>query len=279
MFDGFSVCPTRTSGGTNETDVYENLVYRVGDDGMQADGTCSNVRIWGNTFHDVLIGISLSPVRTGPVYALGNLIYNTGAGNNRHDGSPFKFIYPLSSNGPVYLFHNTAHTALPDNDGIRIGGEFGTWDSIVSRNNIWAGTRYALANHTPRQALDFDYDDLYTTSSGQFALWKGLSNPSLSTLADLQGQAGQEMHGMSVAPGFVNPAEGDYRLTPNSALIDAGVVIPGINDQGRWAYRGSAPDVGAFESASWSPAVRRCLTILFATSIIDSRVHILGSDV
>jgi hypothetical protein len=117
----------------------------------------------------------------------------------------------------------------------------------MSRNNIWAGTRYALANHTPRQTLDFDYDDLYTTSSDEFALWKGLPNASLPTLADLQIQTGQEMNGTSVDPGFVNPTNGDYSLTPNSKLIDAGVVIPGINDRGHHAYQGLAPDIGAFE--------------------------------
>jgi hypothetical protein len=232
---------------TNETDVYENLVYRVGDDGMQTDGQCSNIRIWGNTFHDVLIGISLSPVKTGPVYAIRNVIYNTGAGNNSHDGSPFKFIYPLSSDGPVYLFHNTANAVLSNNDGIWIGGELGIWESVVSRNNIWAGTRYALANHSPRQNLDFNYDDLYTISSDEFALWMGLPNPGLSTLADLQAQTGQEMNGMSVDPNFVNPASGDYSLAPNSKLIDAGVVIPGINDRGQHAYQGLAPDIGAWE--------------------------------
>ncbi len=42
-FDGFNVCPSSTAGLTNETDVYENLVYRAGDDGMETDGQCSNV--------------------------------------------------------------------------------------------------------------------------------------------------------------------------------------------------------------------------------------------
>jgi hypothetical protein len=31
-------------------------------------------------------------------------------------------------------------------------------------------------------------------------------------------------------------------------LIDAGAVIPGINDQGDQAYQGLAPDIGAFET-------------------------------
>ena len=44
-FDGFGVCLSWTAGVTNETDVYENLVYRAGDDVMETDGQCSNVRI------------------------------------------------------------------------------------------------------------------------------------------------------------------------------------------------------------------------------------------
>ncbi len=247
MFDGFHVCPAETSGVTNETDVYQNLVYRVGDDGMETDGRCSNVRIWANTFHDVLVGISLSPVYAGPVYAIRNVIYNSGAGNNTHDGSPFKFIYSTSSDGPVYLFHNTSDAVNPGNDGIRIGGEPGLWDLILSRNNIWAGTRYALANYSAGQVLNFDYDDLYTLASDRFAKWEGLPNPSLASLADLQAQTGQELNGRSVDPGFVNPANGDYHLGPSSQLVDAGLVIPGINSQENYAYQGSAPDIGAYE--------------------------------
>ncbi|MFQ5492445.1 MAG: right-handed parallel beta-helix repeat-containing protein, partial [Phycisphaerae bacterium] len=247
-FDGFQVCPASTSALTNETDVYENTVYRVGDDGMEADGYCSNVRIWGNTFHDVLTGISLSPTRTGPVYAIRNVIYNTGAGNNDHSGTAFKFMYPTSSDGAVYLFQNAADAGLPATSGLILGGEAGTWKNIVARNNIWAGTHYALARYTAAQVVDFDYDDLYTTSPDVFVKWVGLPNPWLSTLAELQAQTGQEMNGLSVEPGFAGAADGDYHLDPSSNLIDAGLVIPGINDQGLHAYEGAAPDMGAFES-------------------------------
>ena len=247
MFDGFHVCPAKTAGVTSETDVYENVVFRVGDDGMETDGRCRNVRIWGNTFHDVLIGVSLSPVYDGPTYVLRNVIHHTGAGNNRHDGSPFKFIYGRSSDGAVYLFHNTCDAVNPGNDGIRIGGESGRWDLIRSRNNIWAGTRYALANFSPRQALDFDYDDVYTNAADRFAKWEGLGEPSLASLEALRAQTGQELHGRDVAPGFVGAAHGDYGLEPGSPLVDAGVVIPGINTRGPFAYQGPAPDVGAYE--------------------------------
>ena len=51
------------------------------------------------------------------------------------------------------------------------------------------------------------------------------------------------MHGFNLLPGFTNPATGDYTLAPDSALIDAGLLIPGINDD----FLGDAPDIGAFE--------------------------------
>ncbi len=242
-FDGFTSCPESDNGGsTNETDVYENLIYRTGDDGLSADGTCSNVRIWGNTFHDVLVGISLAPVYQGPIYALRNVIYRTGVGNNNYSGMPFKFNSGYDQSGPMYLFHNTADAALPDNDGFEIR-EPGTWKALIARNNIWSGTRYALDNANPTQPLNLDYDDLYTTLSGELAWWDGLSDRHLNTLAELRTATGQELHGFNVLPGFADAAGGDYTLAASSTLIDKGVYLPGINT----GYVGAAPDIGAFE--------------------------------
>ena len=137
-FDGFGACPPSSTAVTNETDVYENLVYNMGDDGMETDGRCSNVRIWGNVFHDVLMGISLAPAYLGPTYAIRNLIYRTGVGNNSYSGSPFKFNSGYGKSGPMYLFHNTADAVLPDNNGLYVKSP-GTWTLIYARNNIWCG--------------------------------------------------------------------------------------------------------------------------------------------
>lgn len=248
-FDGLHVCPWN-AGITNETDVYENTVYNTVDDGMETDGTCSNVRIWSNTFHAVLMGVSLAPVYTGPVYAIRNLIYRTGAGNR--EGSAFKFNSGYNQSGHIYLFHNTADAVRAGNDGITFW-EPGAWKMIYARNNIWSSTNYALANYNTSQPLDLNYDNLYTTQANELVWWDGLSDKHLRTLAALQAATGQELDGRNVTPGFVNPAAGDYRLSFGSALIDAGVVIPGINDRGAFAYQGAAPDIGAFEQLPWNP--------------------------
>jgi hypothetical protein len=238
-FDGFGVCPDRTAGITNETDVYENLVYRAGDDGVETDGRCSNVRIWRNTFHDVLAGISLAPVYGGPVYAIRNLIYRIGVGNNNYSGLPFKFNSNGGQSGPMFLFHNTGDAALPGNNGFGIYSP-GLWTGLTARNNIWIGTEYAIINYNTSQPVDLDYDNLWNTGVKDLVRW---GNVRYTTLYAFAAATGQERHGLNVVSGFVNSAAGDYTLSRESALIDAGLIIPGINDD----YQGSAPDIGAFE--------------------------------
>jgi hypothetical protein len=245
-FDGFGACPSWTAGVTNETDVYENLVYRAGDDGVETDGRCSNVRIWSNTFHDVLMGISLAPTYTGPTYAIRNLIYRTGVGNNDYTGSPFKFNSGYGQSGPMYLFHNTADAVLLGNNGLYIKAP-GTWELIYARNNVWAGTDYAINNYNTSQPVDLDYDDLCTTNPDEFVYWGTGPDRHMHDLATFQSLTGQEPHGLDVAPGFADAANGDYTLDPTSDLVDAGGIIPGINDQGLHAYQGLAPDIGAYE--------------------------------
>jgi hypothetical protein len=240
-FDGFGACPESAGASTNETDVYENLVYRVGDDGMETDGQCSNVRIWHNTFHDVLMGISLAPVYTGPVYAIRNLIYRTGVGNNDYSGSPFKFNSGYAASGPIYLFHNTADAALAGNNGLYVKAP-GSWAMIYARNNIWAGTAYAVENYNTGEPIDLDYDNLWTDSAGDLIRWNDVR---YATLTDFSAATAQERHGLNDPPGFATAGANPYALRPASSLIDAGILIPGINAD----YQGQAPDIGAFEYA------------------------------
>ena len=234
FFDGFGVCPTQTQAEpTNETDIYENLVYRVGDDGMETDGNCSNVRIWKNTFHDVLVGVSLAPARIGPTYAIRNLIYRTGATRDGPFGqqgpccgTAFKFQYQYPGSGPMYLFNNTADAALPNNNAIYIT-ESVTWSTLISRNNIWVSNNFRALSYNADDPADFDYDELLRASGPPLVGWNGIS---YNTLAEFSRAAiGQEQHGLSVPPGFTNSAGGDYSLSPNSQLVDAGVFISRVS--------------------------------------------------
>jgi hypothetical protein len=242
FFDGFDVCPGEPIAQTNETDVYGNLVYNAGDDGVQVDGWCSNVRLWNNTFHDVLVGISFAPTVDGPVYAIRNLIYRFGVGNTVYTGDSFKFNNNSSNkSGPIYIIHNTAVGVTPASSGIGLSsGSSDGWALIYARNNIWSGIDHALRKNDIGHPVDLDYDNLWTGNNNDLVLW---DRATYATLPAFIGATGQEPHGLDADPGFVSPQNGGYTLKSTSSLIDAGVIIPGINND----YSGSAPDIGAFE--------------------------------
>jgi hypothetical protein len=245
FFDGLGICPNDSAAKSNETDFYDNESYNLGDDGVETDGQCVNVRIWGNVFHDTLAGISLAPVAGGPVYCLRNRIYLTGAGTSQegYTGLPFKLNSGGGDSGAIYLFHNTVDAQRANNNGFGIMSP-GSWTALVARNNVFAGTAQALSNANPSQPIDMDYDDLWRSGGGYLVRWDGLDNPRLNTLADYTAATHQEAHGISADPAFVAPAAGDFTPTPSSPLVDRGLYIPGIND----GYKGAAPDIGAIES-------------------------------
>ena len=179
------------------------------------------------------------------IYCLRNQIYLTGAGHSQdgYTGLPFKFNSSDGDSGAIYLFHNTVDAQRAGNDGFRILSP-GTWKTIFARNNIWAGTLHAFENANPGQPIDMDYDNLWRGGSDYLARWDGLAGVRFTSIADFAAASSQEVHGLSVAPGFVAPGSGDFTLAPTSPLIDHGMAIPGIND----GYQGQAPDMGAIES-------------------------------
>lgn len=93
---------------------YDNIISNCGDDGISADGTCSNCRMWNNVISDTLAAISLAPVEIGPIFSFRNLIYNVGHGrsNAGYTGLSFKFNVAANPGGTYYVYHNTIHSSL-----------------------------------------------------------------------------------------------------------------------------------------------------------------------
>jgi hypothetical protein len=239
LFDGSNVGSDNRDGPTKNLDFHNNHIADCGDDGTEADGAGINNRFYDNTFDRCLTGISVAPCALGPTYIVRNVISNWRPAEE-FEGYPFKFNVNSALNIQwVYLYHNTCSTPVPGQNGF-LFKNYSDWTNIVSRNNIFAGTAYALSSWSAVNPVDFDYDNLYTTNGAKFARWAGADYGSL---AAFQAATGQEQHGRAFAPLFVGAAAGDFRLRHNSPLIDKGVLIPGINDD----YVGSAPDIGAFE--------------------------------
>jgi hypothetical protein len=224
---------------TADMDFCDNLIESAGDDGIETDGAGRNVRIYGNRFRSFLTGVSVAPAAGGPTYIFRNLLTGWHA-NSGYDGYPFKFnVGSALTIDWVYLYHNTCHTAVSSQDGFWFK-QYSNWHNIVSRNNIYAGTNYALESDAAQNPVDFDYDNVYTTHATNFISWQGTR---YNSVAAFYTGAAQEQHGMSFAPHFADTAAGDYQLAVGSPLINQGVVIPGIND----GYSGQAPDIGCYE--------------------------------
>jgi chitodextrinase len=272
-FNGIGPCGSSAppSGVTNETDVYENIFYQHTDDATEPEGYCANVRLWGNFIEDVHMAFAVAPAAPGPTYILRNVGYHFG--NTRtslQDGYTASALKINSGYdtpiGPLYLYHNTFFTDTPNTDAVALLNP-GYSTFIKARNNIIAGTEYALYKVNP-VTLNWDWDDLYTSDPTRFVSWQGTR---YHDLGEFQAGTGQELHGLSEAPAFLDPEGGDFRLMPGSSLIDRGTPIPGIND----TFAGTAPDMGAYEHGLDDDTIPPTIpTDLTATAISSTQISL-----
>jgi len=243
LFDGCHLYPDH-GAPTRNMDFHDNILRRCGDDGIETDGLGSNVRIYSNVFDRFLSGISLAPARVGPTYIMRNVLSGwhavDGHDGTTYEGYPFKFNHGMGGTTSwVFLYHNTCYTDEPEQDAFMFKN-YSDWTNIVSRNNIYAGTHFALSTWSDPGSIDFDYDNLFTTDPSRFVDWDGTR---YGDLAAFSAGTGHEIHGVSVEPRFRGEAYRDFRLRADSPLVDRGVHLPGVNDD----FIGRAPDIGALE--------------------------------
>ena len=250
LFDGAHLFSDDAATPTENLDFHNNLILNCGDDGVETDGVGSNCRIYSNVFSNFLTGISVAPAALGPTYIFRNTLIRwrtvpsvESEEDGLFHGYPIKLNHQMREDPWtqwVYLYHNTCFTDGPGLDGFTFSYYWWYWTNIVSRNNIYVGTRCALLNVNEQCPIDFDYDNLFTSDSARFIEWNRARYASLDAFT--QGTQ-QEAHGLAVDPRFVSADNPSLRA--DSPLIDRGVRIPGINDD----FRGAAPDLGAFETA------------------------------
>jgi hypothetical protein len=239
LFDASGIGSMNEEGPTTNFDYHDNKIIYCNDDGLEVDGANINTRVYNNLFDGCLAGISAAPNAIGPTYFIRNTIVNWHP-VEPYNGYPVKLNVgsDLSTNW-VYLYHNTCYTDIGEQPGFFFK-QYSKWNNVISRNNIYAGTEYAIKSRSVPNPIDFDYDNLYTSHSSYFANWLDID---YETLEDLSDATNQETNGFSFEPNFVGAVNGDYRLSSNSDLIDKGIIINGINND----HNGIAPDIGAYE--------------------------------
>jgi hypothetical protein len=272
FFDGIDICThaqpeTDPAKQSVAIDIYNNDLFLCNDNFIEADGGTYNIRILRNRcFNSGQQALSNQPVLGGPVYWIRNVVYNCS------DSSTLKFwgMYPSG----IIAYHNTSTGILTRDDK--------PGSNVHLRNNLFLpgddSSQTALGLYTPTSYSSLDYNGYrlrqpfagyYAPAAGQPSDFSETAQATrYETLEAFTRATGQEQHGILVdydifeqvePPRFkefrerhrdqgnwypVYPVEGvDFRLRPGSAAVDAGVRLPGINDE----YSGRAPDLGAYE--------------------------------
>jgi hypothetical protein len=239
-------------------DIYNNDLHMFNDDFVETDGGVHNIRVMNNRgINAAHGGYTAQPIFGGPAYFIGNLLYHVPS------GVAFKFSAKPSG---LFVYHNTIigeqtirdpSTNMHFRNNLFLGRDtpdrgIMTWanatDAFSSDYNGFRPNNGVAEQYTwlgPRAGQRF-----YEPEPGD---WKTFAN-----LADFRTATKQETHGIEVdfddfeglAPpdpskrhAVYHAMDLNFRLKPDSKAVDAGVVIPTVND----GFAGSAPDLGALE--------------------------------
>ena len=238
-------------------DIYNNDVFLSVDDFIESDGGVHNIRVMNNRgFNAAHHGLSAQPMFGGPVYFIKNIVYNVPFGGAIKTGG--------ANPAGVLIYNNTFIAENADAVGI---------SNVHYRNNLFFGS-----NHPNKFLNRLESYTVYSTSDYN-GYQKGRDKALLSwgfpkngmrdyterpesreynDLKALNKDSGLEKHGIlldqnifekMILPDFHKPhavyfpESVDFRLRSNSAAIDAGILLPNIND----GFTGAAPDLGAIE--------------------------------
>ena len=193
-----------------------------------------------------------------------NSIYVSAEGNNYSDfyiynntivGSTSRALLLVGIDG-AYVYHNTIYASHPDARPYALV-LFNDVANIDLRNNLIYGTLpYNGGANDARCVMDqgassfavrdnnlyYEEDPNQPFTGSQYGV--GGWDTFISEWDSWRAASGFETHSpQPQKPLFVDSANGDFNLRAGSPAIDAGALIPGIDDD----YYGTAPDIGAFE--------------------------------
>ena len=256
-------------------DFYGNDITNMEDNCIEADGGAHNIRIFRNRcFNHGHRALSVQPAFGGPVYFIRNIVYHAP------EGGAVKFT---ASSAGILVYHNTliapvkpmllaasnvhyrnnlilGKSETPEIFGVETNTNYSSSDYNGFRPN--EGAEFSFEWSTPPRTMlaNFPGEAGKLSTQQQAALEaKAREVRRFKTLKEYSDVTGQDKHSMlvdydvfvKVTPAgpdprtLYRPADFDFQLRPGSAPVDAGVRLPGINDD----FTGRAPDLGAYEVA------------------------------
>jgi hypothetical protein len=237
VFDGINLgegeietldAPVSDPSHDRAAEIYDNLIERTADSGMEVGGPAVDVRIHHNTLRRTHGGLRYKLPRIGPVFIYRNLL---------EEGSPFNIWYSMdASPAEGYVYHNTVvggqvallyhiwpkhheigapHWHYLNNLFITRGGAFLTRDTRIPVNFTW-DYNVVVGNNRP-----FPHDpakDRHSRYVGEVTLGPG--SPAAEAGLDLSTYFhGQPLPGCE--PGYFKGKAPDAGASPDSRTAGA----------------------------------------------------------
>ncbi|MFL6415113.1 MAG: hypothetical protein ACJ74Y_05520 [Bryobacteraceae bacterium] len=259
-------------------DYYNNYMTNFHDNAFEIDGSMHNIRVMRNMMiNSASQPFCNQPALGGPVYWIRNIAYNAPGGAARLSGGSGILFYNntvfsevaggTTSNthwrNNLILAQNSVAGFGPETAGSPVVFGFSTFTNYTSsdyngfRPN--PGAPRAFQWNSPPANVTADYN-----SRGHNAK---LENRTFSTLEEYVKATGQDSHSVLIDyDSFMNvpkldghdvktvqklykASDFDFRLKPDSAAVDRGVILPNVTD----GFAGAAPDLGALEAGQKRP--------------------------
>lgn len=253
---------------STNVDIFGNDIFDTSDDGIEADYGGANVRMWGNRIHNAVHNaISFQPQNGAPWYVVRNQLVSSKE-------SPFKF----RTTDRFVLLHNTIVNwakmmCCSEDHLLRAYARNNLWISSQGEQIWWFGTT------AKDWRTDLDYDGFDWGSSGAPFVYGGVGYSNLSAFAAASGleRNGRQVSKSACFETFNIPGPAPtsipaqvMTLKAGCAALDAGTILPGIND----SFAGIAPDMGAYEygqpAPSYGPRTGPTATLTASPSAINS---------
>jgi hypothetical protein len=249
------------------------------DNCIEADGGAHNIRIFRNRcFNHGHRALSVQPAFGGPVYFIRNIVYHAP------EGGAVKFT---ASSAGIVVYHNTliapvkpmllaasnvhyrnnlvlGKSETPEIFAVETNTNYSSSDYNGFRPN--EGAEFSFEWSTPPLSMQANFPgEAGKLSTQQQAALEAKAREirRFKTLKEYSDATGQDKHSIlvdydifvKVTPAgpdprtLYRPADFDFQLRPGSAAVDAGVRLPGVNDD----FTGRAPDLGAYEVGRPAP--------------------------
>jgi hypothetical protein len=265
---------TNTGFPNADSDIYGNWISHAYDDGIEAEGGNTQVRIWGNYITNTFIAIANGTVSRGPIYVIRN-ITSAHAGmydpsiENPDDEDERGLFFKLGSadaefvGGAAYYYHNTSlQPACPSSVGASrtCGIDSGMQNSAgsVRARNIFDANNIFTNFDDGNVAIGWQMDD----ESGTFANDLYVGGLDVTVVGGIEGYpifaadvderltfnthsgTSEWVATRSYDPSRTPNEIGNFSLAPSSPGYGAAMSIPNVNDE----Y--ASPDVGAHQSGT-----------------------------